>query len=49
MHLAIGKSCSELLGVKYIILNSPLISRMKLTQQINTCSIFIQMPISLKA
>ena len=47
MHLAIGKSCSKLLGVKYINLNSLLISRMRLTQQINTCLIIIKMPILL--
>ena len=47
INLSFGKSCNKLLGVKYINLNSLLISRMRLTQQINTCLIIIQMPILL--
>ena len=31
MYLSFGKSCNKLLDVKYITLNSPLISRMNYT------------------
>ena len=43
MYLSFGKSCSKLLDIKYITLNSPLISRMSLVKQINTCSIILKL------
>ena len=42
MHLTFGKSCNKLLDVKCITLNSPLISRINLAKQINTCSIILK-------
>ena len=41
MYLPFKKSCSKLLVVKYITLNSPLILSMSLVKQINTCSIIL--------
>ena len=42
MYLPFGKLCNKLLNVKYIILNSPLISRMNLVKLINTYSIIFK-------
>ena len=39
MYLPFGKSCNKLLDVKYIILNSPLISRMNLVKLIITVEV----------
>ena len=43
MYLPFGKSCSKLLDIKCITLNSLLISRMSLVKQINTCSIILKL------
>ena len=42
MHFPFGKSCNKLFGIKCIIFNSSIISRMSSTQQINTYLIIIQ-------
>ena len=42
MYLPFGKSCKKLLDVKCITLNSSLISRLSLAQQINTYLIIIK-------
>ena len=43
MYLLFGKSYSKLLDIKYITLNSPLISRIISAKQINTCSIILKL------
>ena len=43
INLSFGKSCNKLLYVKFVILNSPLISKMGSTQQINICLIIIKL------
>ena len=41
MYLPFGKLCKKLLDIKYIILNSPLISRINSVKLINTYSIVL--------
>ena len=43
MYLPFGKSFNKLLDVKYITLNSPLISRMNSVKFINTYSIILKL------
>ena len=43
MYLPFRKSCNKLLNVKYIILNSPLISRMNSVKLINIYSIILKL------
>ena len=43
MYLLFGKLCNKLLDVKYITLNSPLISRMNSIKFINTYSIILKL------
>ena len=43
INLSFGKSYNKLLCVKFVILNSPLISKMGSTQQINICLIIIKL------
>ena len=43
INLSFVKSCNKLLCVKFVILNSPLISKMGSTQQINICLIIIKL------
>ena len=43
MYLLFGKSCNKLLDIKYITLNSLLISRMNSVKLINTYSIILKL------
>ena len=43
MYLPFGNSCHKLLDIKYITLNSPLISRMNSIKLINTYSIILKL------
>ena len=43
MYLPFEKPCNKLLNVKYITLNSPLISRMNSVKLINTYSIILKL------
>ena len=43
MYLSFGKSCNKLLDIKFITLNSPLISRMNSVKLINSYSIILKL------